>query len=103
VLGQQTAVSEVLRVMGQANVELQYTLHGVAQTAALLCRSDGAVIFQLESGVYHFAGGYSLSPAFLEIERQSVISPGPGTVIGRAAMTRKVARIDDAFRTGWYA
>jgi hypothetical protein len=102
-LGQQTAVSEVLRVMSQSNFELQYTLHGVAQTAALLCRSDGAVIFQLESGVYHFAGGYSLSPAFLEIERQSVISPGPGTVIGRAAMTRKVARIDDAFRTGWYA
>jgi hypothetical protein len=61
----QTAVSEVLRVMSQSNFELQYTLHGVAQTAALLCRSDGAVIFQLESGVYHFAGGYSLSPASL--------------------------------------
>jgi len=56
----------------------------------------------LENGVYRFAGGCSLSPAFLEIERRSVISPGPGTVIGRAAMTRKVARIDDALADQLY-
>ncbi len=101
-LEQQTAVSELLRVMSQSDFELQSTLHGVAQTAARLCRSDGAVIFQLENGVYRFAGGYSLSPAFLEIEQQTVISPGPGTVIGRAAMTRKVARIDDALADQLY-
>ena len=101
-LEQQTAMSEVLRVMSQSDFELQSTLHGVAQTAARLCRSDGAVIFQLENGAYRFAGGYSLRPAFLEIERQTVISPGPGTVIGRAAMTRKVARIDDALADQLY-
>jgi len=101
-LEQQTAVSELLRVMSQSDFELQSTLHGVAQTAARLCRSDGAVIFQLENGVYRFAGGYSLSPAFLEIEQQTVISPGPGTVIGRAAMTQKVARIDDALADQLY-
>ena len=31
----------------------------------------------------------------MEIERQSVIVPGPGTVVGRAAVTRQVVRIDD--------
>jgi class 3 adenylate cyclase len=60
------------------------------------------VIFQLESGVYRFAAGYSLGPAFLEIERKTLISPGPGTVIGRAAMTRKVARIEDAWTDPLY-
>ena len=34
-------------------------------------------------------------PAYLEIERQSIIAPGRGTVIGRAAITRQVIRIDD--------
>ena len=77
-------------------------LESVAETAARLCRSDGAVIFQLEDGLYRFAAGYSLGPAFLEIERQTVISPGPGTVIGRAAMTRKVERIDDALADPLY-
>ena len=30
------------------------------ESAAKLCRSDGAVIFQLQEGVYRFAAGYSL-------------------------------------------
>src|SRR5262245_22785883 len=56
---------------------------------------EGAVIFQREGGVYRFAAGYSLLPAYLEIERQSIIAPGPGTVVGRAAIRRQVVRIDD--------
>ena len=31
----------------------------------------------------------------MEIERQSVSVPGPGTVVGRTAVTRQVVRIDD--------
>jgi hypothetical protein len=75
-LEQQTATSEVLRVISRSEFELQSVLQNVAETAARLCRSDGAVIFQLESGVYRFAAGYSLVPAYLEIERQTLISPG---------------------------
>ena len=101
-LEQQGALSEVLRVISQSDFELQYILQDVAKTAARLCRSDGAAIFQLENGGYRFAAGYSLSPAYVEIERQSVITPGPGTVIGRAAMTRKVVRIDDVFTDPLY-
>jgi GAF domain-containing protein len=101
-LEQQKATSEVLRVISRSEFELQSVLQNVAETAARLCRSDGAVIFQRESGVYRFAAGYSLVPAYLEIERQTLISPGPGTVVGRAAMTRKVARIDDAWTDPLY-
>jgi GAF domain-containing protein len=99
---QQSAMSEVLRVIGRSKFELQSVLQSLAETAARLCRSDGAVIFQLESGVYRLAAGHSLIPAFLEIERRTVISPGAGTVVGRAAMTRKVARIDDAWTDPLY-
>ena len=99
---QHRATSELLRVISQSSFQLQSVLQSVAETAARLCRSDGAVIFQLEDGLYRFAAGYSLGPAFLEIERQTVISPGPGTVIGRAAMTRKVERIDDALADPLY-
>jgi hypothetical protein len=92
---QQAATSEVLRALSQSEFQLQSVLQSVAESAAKLCRSDGAVIFQLRDGVYHFAAGYSLSPEFLEIERRARIAPGQGTVIGRAAMTGEVARIDD--------
>jgi GAF domain-containing protein/class 3 adenylate cyclase len=92
---QQTAMSEVLHAISRSKFELSAVLESAAEAAMRLCRSDGAVIFQLNGGVYRFAAGYSLMPAYMEIERQSVISPGPGTVVGRTAMTRQVVRIDD--------
>ena len=60
------------------------------------------MIFRLESDLYRFAAGYSLDPTYLEIERQNPISPGHGTVIGRAALTRQVVRIDDAWTDPLY-
>jgi GAF domain-containing protein len=99
---QQRASSELLRAISQSDFQLQAVLQSVAENAARLCRSDGAVIFQLEDGVYRFVAGYSLVPAFLEIEQQAVISPGSETLIGRAAITRKVVRIDDALTDSLY-
>ena len=101
-LEQQKATAEVLRIISQSKFELQTVLERVAGITARLCRSDGAVIFQLDNGVYRFAAAYSLVPAYLEIERRTLISPGPGTVIGRAAMTRRVVRIDDAWTDPLY-
>ncbi len=60
------------------------------------------MIFRLEDGVYRFAAGHSSNPAYLEVERDTVISPGPGTAVGRAAMTRQVIRIDDAWNDPLY-
>ncbi len=92
---QLVAMSEVLHAISRSKFALPSVLESVAEAAARLCRADGAVIFQLDGGLYRFAAGYSLAPAYREIERQSIIAPGPGTVVGRAAITRQVIRIDD--------
>jgi two-component system NtrC family sensor kinase len=99
---QQSALAEVLSVISRSRFELQPVLESVVQTAARLCHAKQAVIFRLDAGVYRFAAGYSINPAYLEIERHSPISPGPGTLVGRAAMTRRVARIDDAWSDPQY-
>ena len=101
-LQQQTATSEVLGVISRSKFELQPILQSVVHTAARLCRAEQAVIFRLEGGVYRFAAGYSIVPAYLEIERRTPISPGPGTLIGRAAMSRQVVRISDAWTDPLY-
>ena len=67
-----------------------------------LCRADQAVIFRQDNGVYRFAAGYSVNPEYLEIERQNPILPGPETVVGRAALSRSVAQIDDAWTDPLY-
>ena len=92
----------MLSVISRSKFDLQPILQSVVDTAARLCRTNQAVIFRLEGGAYRFAAGYSIVPAYLEIERQTPISPGPGTLVGRAAMTRQVAQIDDAWNDPLY-
>jgi GAF domain-containing protein len=101
-LERQKATAEVLSAISRSKFELQSILQSVVDTASHLCGADASVIFRLEGGVYRFAAGYSLDPAYIEHERRTAISPGPGTVIGRAAMTRQVVRIEDAWTDPLY-
>ena len=98
----QRATAEVLSAISRSKFELQSILQSVVDTASQLCRADVSVIFRLEGEVYRFAAGYSLDPAYLEHERRTPISPGPGTVVGRAAMSREVVQIEDAWTDPLY-
>jgi two-component system, NtrC family, sensor kinase len=99
---QQTALSELLRLISRSKFELQPILQSVVDIASHLCRADVSVIFRLEGGAYRFAAGYSLDPAYLEHERRTPISPGQGTVVGRAAMMREVVQIEDSWTDPLY-
>jgi GAF domain-containing protein len=101
-LERQTATAEVLGVISRSKFELAPILQSVVDTAARLCRADGASIFRLDGGLYRFDTGFGVVSAYLEIERNSPIAPGPGTLVGRAAMSRQVARIDDALADPLY-
>ena len=101
-LERQRATAEVLSAISRSKFELQSILQSVVDTASHLCGADTSVIFRLEGGVYRFAAGHSLDPAYIEHERRTPISPGPGTVIGRAVMTRQVVRIEDAWTDPLY-
>jgi GAF domain-containing protein len=101
-LQRQAATSEVLGVISRSKFDLQPVLQSVVDTAERLCRADQTVIFRLEDGVYRFAAGHSTNPDYMEVERQTVISPGPGTAIGRAALSRQVVQIDDAWNDPLY-
>ena len=101
-LQQQTATADVLKVISRSKFELQPILQSVVETAMRLCRAEQAVIYRLEDGAYRFAAGHSTVPEYLEIERQTPIVPEPGTVAGRAALTRQIARIDDAWTDPQY-
>jgi signal transduction histidine kinase len=95
-LQQQTATSELLNVISRSKFDLQPILQSVVDTAAPLCRADTAVIFRLDEGKYRFATGYCVDPKYIEIERANPITPGPGTVVGRAAIRRAAVQIVDA-------
>jgi GAF domain-containing protein len=101
-LEQQTATSEVLGVISRSKFDLKPVLQSVVETAARLCRAEQSSIFRLDGDVYRFAAGYCVNPVYLEIERTTPIVPSTGTLVGRAAMTRGVAQIADAWNDPQY-
>ena len=102
-LEQQTATSEVLGVISRSRFELQPVLQSVVDTAARLCRAKTSGVFRLEGRGYRLAAASGLfDPAYFEIEQQALISPGPGTLVGRAAMNRQVVQIEDAWSDPLY-
>src|SRR5205085_10617481 len=55
-LEQQTATSEVLRVISSSPTDIQPVLDAILQTAGRLCASEYALFFKLRDGKYHVAG-----------------------------------------------
>jgi signal transduction histidine kinase len=100
-LEQQTAIADLLGIISRSKFELLPVLQTVVDTAVRLCRATSGEIFGLEKGVYRFAVGCNLDPAY--VRRQKPIAPGPGTMVGRTALARQVAKIDDLLADPSYA
>ena len=77
-------------------MRLQPILDQVVETAARLGRSDGCFIHLVDdSGLLHLRASFGGSPEAIEYERLHPDRPGPGSLIGRVAMTRKPVHIPD--------
>jgi signal transduction histidine kinase/ActR/RegA family two-component response regulator len=62
-----------------------------------------SVLFRYQDGAYRFDVGHGLAPEYEALERREAIQPGPGTIIGRAALERRTVQIVDAWSEDVYA
>jgi class 3 adenylate cyclase len=90
---QQTATSELLRIISNSPTELQSVLDKVGENAARLCEANNAVIFRLEDNVLRQVALYG------EIPTTSHPSEGlpvnRDTVSGRAVCDRRTIHVYD--------
>jgi GAF domain-containing protein len=94
-LQQQTATSDVLRVISRSPTNIQPVLDAILETAGRLCESEYALFFRLHDSKYHLAGSNNAKADYIKYLYEHPISVDRGTVIGRTAVERRVVHIPD--------
>jgi len=94
-LEQQTATSEVLKVISRSTFDLQAVLQTLVESAARLCDADKTIITREKNGIFYRAEAYGFPREFIDHVRDTPIKPERGSGVGRALLERRVIHIPD--------
>src|SRR5262245_57719513 len=93
-LQQQTATSEVLRVISSSPGDLKPVFETMLANAIRLCKAKFGLLFRWEGDGFRAVAQHGDSPAYAESWRQPlVIRDHPGLPLARVAATKEVAHI----------
>ena len=101
-IDQQAATSEVLELMGRADLALQPVFETVVRHAVRLCGADAGFVHQLDAGRYRIAFIIGGSREYQDFVRRNPIEMGPGTLVGRVGLGRRVVQIPDVLADADY-
>ena len=94
-LEQQTAASEVLRVISSSPADLQTVFEAILDNAVRIYDAQLGGILRWDGDALHHVALRSARPAFAEILRRTPIHPNPKTNIGRMLTTKTVVHVPD--------
>jgi signal transduction histidine kinase len=95
-LEQQTATSEVLRVISISPGELEPVFEAMLANATRLCEAKFGTLYTYDGNGFHAAAFHNAPPAYVEARtREPVLRPPPDTPVGRIAATRQLVQIAD--------
>ena len=98
-LEQQTATSDVLRVISGSPGDLQPVFGAMLANATRLCEAKFGVLFRSEGDALRTVAMHGAPLAFVEERRRNpIIRPNPKTTLGRAVATKQTVHITDILK-----
>jgi two-component system, NtrC family, sensor kinase len=95
-LEQQTAASEVLRVISSSAGELKPVFEAMLANAVRICGAKFGTLFLCEGDDFRVVAQHNTPPALAELrQREPVLRVGPGTSLRRSTKTKQAVQIAD--------
>ena len=95
-LEQQVATSGVLQTISSSPGELQPVFEAILENATRLCGAKFGTLYLCDGDAFRAAAFHNAPPAFIEARKGKLLRPGPGTTVGQAARTKRVAHVLDS-------
>src|SRR5262249_42481053 len=93
---QQTATSEVLRVISSSPGELPPVFNAMLENATRVCGAKFGILFRYEGGLFHPVALLDVPPALADFfSRQGSFTPKAGQLFGRLCESKAVIHIID--------
>jgi transcriptional regulator with GAF, ATPase, and Fis domain len=102
-LEQQTATSEVLRVISRSPAELEPVFQAMLANAVRICEAKFGTLYLREADAYRPVALHNAPPAYAAARAlDQLVRPPPDVPLGRVAITKQVAHIADIKATNSY-
>jgi signal transduction histidine kinase/putative methionine-R-sulfoxide reductase with GAF domain len=95
-LEQQTATSEILRVISSSPTDLQPVFDAIAASAVDLCGARIGAVFQFDGELLHLVAHHNFTPEIRALlQRLYPMRPSRGQLSGRAILAKAVVQVED--------